>query len=292
MLNLGEHHADHPHARGENVFHLHVHVRPSGPSPRAWGEPRQEGPPTRAARTIPTRVGRTFLIFVFVFIFPDHPHARGENSITPTPAGSLSGPSPRAWGEHPREIRAQSFSRTIPTRVGRTEGLTVFVFVFRDHPHARGENSLLSFCRLGLSGPSPRAWGELFSRPRSARYRRTIPTRVGRTASHTASAQALADHPHARGENHFRVHIHFRSSGPSPRAWGEQITVLRDREARRTIPTRVGRTVAPMRHRTNSADHPHARGENFASASTSSNLSGPSPRAWGERNLVRGFGLS
>jgi len=71
--------ADHPHARGENQPSASVLNPNCGPSPRAWGELRKARDRVFLQRTIPTRVGRTW---IKRFLLPgksDHPHARGEN---------------------------------------------------------------------------------------------------------------------------------------------------------------------------------------------------------------------
>jgi hypothetical protein len=77
-------------------------------------------------------------------------------------------------------------------------------------------------------------------------------------------------------------HIGAGQAGPSPRGWGEpeeiQVVALGDR----TIPTRVGRTPPGERHHPAETDHPHAGGENYASAAMSDVVIGPSPRGWGE----------
>ena len=192
----------------------------------------------------------------------DHPHARGENLSILRPAGLMFGPSPRAWGEpRPRQHRTQS-RRTIPTRVGRTSPGTKSNSESADHPHARGEN--LSILRpAGLMfGPSPRAWGEPRPRQHRTQSRRTIPTRVGRTSPGTKSNSESADHPHARGENLSILRPAGLMFGPSPRAWGEPRPRQHRTQSRRTIPTRVGRTSPGTKSNSESADHPHARGEN------------------------------
>ncbi len=93
--------ADHPHARGENRFNSEVGRRDRGPSPRAWGEQQEDNYPLQLRRTIPTRVGRTFLSMPGSRSVSDHPHARGENTISQQRTPERGGPSPRAWGELP-----------------------------------------------------------------------------------------------------------------------------------------------------------------------------------------------
>ena len=174
--------ADHPHTRGENITGQSCSWCHAGPSPHAWGERCCKPPGRIAARTIPTRVGRTDSTTILTEGQTDHPHTRGENG-----AG----------------IFARPFGlRTIPTRVGRTftqHGVTASFIP--DHPHTRGENNHMvhdAYAPTGPSphawgeqqnadagccecGPSPHAWGEHLARRESPSDSRTIPTRVGRT---------------------------------------------------------------------------------------------------------------
>ena len=235
-------------------------------------------------RTIPTRVGRTTQAMSGSAGSTDHPHARGENSRwSEFPAG-LFGPSPRAWGERRRLKRIRRPDRTIPTRVGRTPLDSPTPDQYPDHPHARGENSEWRRTEPCLNGPSPRAWGEPSAAATEARTRRTIPTRVGRTQSAHALPALFPDHPHARGENQVLRSPNLKSSGPSPRAWGELQQVAHDFGRTRTIPTRVGRTCPQFVQRLSTPDHPHARGENVTRIDADGSVTGPSPRAWGEQH--------
>ena len=52
---------DHPHAGGENEAAELLKLADSGPSPRGWGEPTRRSGSRPRGRTIPTRVGRTFV---------------------------------------------------------------------------------------------------------------------------------------------------------------------------------------------------------------------------------------
>src|SRR5450759_295626 len=155
-----------------------------------------------------------------------------------------------------------------------------------DHPHARGENRFHAVVPACNRGPSPRAWGERRPGYPSRSPARTIPTRVGRTRCARSRPMMHSDHPHARGENKNTAGHALYSPGPSPRAWGEQRVHLEHGRDSRTIPTRVGRTTTPTHQVATKADHPHARGENESALCAASRNSGPSPRAWGERNII------
>ena len=111
---------DHPHAGGENPPDV-LHSDPDpGPSPRGWGERSAALGPDHHARTIPTRVGRTFPGIFGSRHAPDHPHAGGENHMTTYVRRCQNGPSPRGWGERQHGRQDTNEGRTIPTRVGRT----------------------------------------------------------------------------------------------------------------------------------------------------------------------------
>ncbi len=273
---------DHPHARGENFVTVGADAHQPGPSPRAWGELKCWLGVDPVCRTIPTRVGRTSAGAVFARLRPDHPHARGENSVDDMRLLKNAGPSPRAWGEHRATSRGHPRVRTIPTRVGRTNSPVAGTVNAPDHPHARGENCVFRYHDCCCSGPSPRAWGELQKPGPAVILARTIPTRVGRTTRASLTNSGPTDHPHARGENVGPFANLFPQHGPSPRAWGERSDTDEDNRTLRTIPTRVGRTPGGVSRERAKTDHPHARGENSAACPSNEVVTGPSPRAWGE----------
>ena len=195
---------------------------------------------------------------------------------------SFLGPSPHAWGEHTTAGEGSQDSRTIPTRVGRTQGPTACRRPSPDHPHTRGENTASEGSPTTRSGPSPHAWGERFLLLLRMDVYRTIPTRVGRTPTLHPHAKRYSDHPHTRGENATEEEKKWLDDGPSPHAWGELGQALAGRVGTRTIPTRVGRTGEMSATRRATSDHPHTRGENYRHSIASRIAHGPSPHAWGE----------
>ena len=92
---------DHPHAGGENLYTASPSTPVRGPSPRGWGERLPDAGYGTAARTIPTRVGRTRPACGSNGAGKDHPHAGGENSGSTMHHHWRRGPSPRGWGELP-----------------------------------------------------------------------------------------------------------------------------------------------------------------------------------------------
>ena len=192
---------DHPHASGENLNNNGACDCKSGPSPREWGEPPVHEDQSTRQRTIPTRVGRTRHSAPCPWWQSDHPHASGENRLKAIGDGERVGPSPREWGERGAVQGRGRVHRTIPTRVGRTFSLRRRPSCKTDHPHASGENRLQADGIGNDDGPSPRDWGELGCPTRRSLWRRTIPTRVGRTEPPVRLAYDRSDHPRASGEN-------------------------------------------------------------------------------------------
>jgi len=127
-------------------------------------------------------VGKTFHRFQPFRSTSDHPHARGENTVSEMLECGHRGPSPRTWGKRfPRdEKRIQE--RTIPTHVGKTLQRPRLPLSVSDHPHARGENSPTKTSGHRAHGPSPRTWGKRADDRGAARFTRTIPTHVGKTS--------------------------------------------------------------------------------------------------------------
>ncbi len=136
----------------------------------------------------------------------------------------------------------------------------------------RGELEGKRWCQRG--GPRRRGGAEFCVR--------TIPTRVGRTRCRNHEPPSTTDHPHAGGENVALPGCVTFGPGPSPRGWGEPLRPLTLAHAFRTIPTRVGRTLAAPMDSSMHSDHPHAGGENHRRRTKLADGGGPSPRGWGE----------
>src|ERR1017187_6487257 len=111
----------------------------------------------------------------------DHPHAGGEHEISLPAPEPARGPSPRGWGARDGFDAGAVVDRTIPTRVGSTEGDTSDGHREKDHPHAGGEHLTLHEPQSQRGGPSPRGWGAQSGLLESDAQKRTIPTRVGST---------------------------------------------------------------------------------------------------------------
>jgi len=154
-------------------------------------------------------------------------------------------------------------ARNIPTRVGKTSPCATTRPVLPEHPHARGENRSPLTDSGCPAGTSPRAWGKLVMQSMSRSRGRNIPTRVGKTEHPARSLPPDPEHPHARGENPLFLQFQSEQCGTSPRAWGKLHLILETMQKSRNIPTRVGKTYYSGIVERCTAEHPHARGENF-----------------------------
>ena len=151
------------------------------------------------------------------------------------------GPSPHAWGK--LVVRIDLRPVLVP-----------------DHPHTRGENA---------SGYSSRV------------DRRTIPTRVGKTAIDAREVARCRTIPTRVGKTAQLVAAERRRDqrGPPPHAWGKRSAAARPSTPCRTTPTRVGKTVTRPERR-------HGRTTPTRVGKTASMLQrasvGPPPHAWGK----------
>ena len=125
-------------------------------------------------------------------------------------------------------------------------------------------------------------WGQGAYRDIDDLAARIIPTRVGTSNARRLGVSVKRDHPHACGDKSFSSFQQQKSTGSSPRVWGQDCTAYIYSGERRIIPTRVG---TRMIHDTGAylkKDHPHACGDKKFNKNDPSNFKGSSPRVWGQ----------
>ncbi len=136
--------ADHPHGRGDGPWRGSGADRGIGSPPRAWGRQGLELLPFLCGRITPTGVGTAASRTAREPANGDHPHGRGDGSITRSPRESVSGSPPRAWGR-PTAIRPKLMSlRITPTGVGTAYKKEECSVNDSDHPHGRGDGLTVS----------------------------------------------------------------------------------------------------------------------------------------------------
>ncbi len=191
----------------------------------------------------------------------DHPHACGDKGSATVPLLTITGSSPRVWGQAPTKRFIVHQIRIIPTRVGTRIKIAACRAADRDHPHACGDKKQWRDPRPSGLGSSPRVWGQDLDSEYYIWCGRIIPTRVGTRFGDYTAGLDKKDHPHACGDKYNFNPILIDTDGSSPRVWGQVTKKMVDDLKARIIPTRVGTRVCMAVDNTDDQDHPHACGD-------------------------------
>ena len=154
------HHGDHPHACGDKLASAFNMDKVEGSSPRVWGQAVSIFVGGLLERIIPTRVGTSLPVKSIAVCSKDHPHACGDKLIKFQQKYTMTGSSPRVWGQVRSEYFRSMTSRIIPTRVGTRAKVRDKNEGNRDHPHACGDKFCSVIASAAILGSSPRVWGQ------------------------------------------------------------------------------------------------------------------------------------
>ena len=132
------------------------------------------------------------------------------------------------------------------------------------HPHACGDDSLLSSGFQVRCGSPPRLWGRFFL---------------------SASVWPRSVHPHACGDDAALACYVPLFAGSPPRLWGRSPPRSSPSSRSRFTPTPVGTIVARDCRHCCAPVHPHACGDDVSSSMRTSTAAGSPPRLWG-RSVV------
>ena len=210
---------DHPHACGDKNTPRLRFLRPTGSSPRVWGQALRVHHRRIQAGIIPTRVGTSNIYISFRHKPQDHPHACGDKASKLCVKQRFRGSSPRVWGQVVLYHKGYQVSGIIPTRVGTS----------------------FSRCTATVNAvSSPRVWGQEISTGATFEFTRIIPTRVGTREYNVCNVVPSRDHPHACGDKVENISKCVMCLGSSPRVWGQVNKSPFSRSVIRIIPTRVG----------------------------------------------------
>ena len=152
---------------------------------------------------IPTRMGTSMQKLIRNSGVRDHPHAYGDKYSLAFPGFPELGSSPRVWGQAVRQAQSCHMNRIIPTRMGTSSYLYLLPIGLKDHPHAYGDKTKLSYRFHIGAGSSPRVWGQVPVRAGQCQHYRIIPTRVGTRYGRNCRSDSDRDHPHACGDKTF-----------------------------------------------------------------------------------------
>ena len=132
----------------------------------------------------------------------------------------------------------------------------------RAHPRSRGENVVLTFVVVVVSGSSPLTRGkQVLARAVSA-VLGLIPAHAGKTAVEHKPNPPKWAHPRSRGENKAVTRICNEILGSSPLTRGKQVHAIRRRLGRGLIPAHAGKTTDRSEGHSERGAHPRSRGEN------------------------------
>jgi len=145
--------------------------------------------------------------------------------------------------------------------VGRTQPGRAWVGGSREHPHMRGEDGRMSVEHMALVGTPPHAWGRHRRARRPSGKPGNTPTCVGKTHPQSPQTEALAEHPHMRGEDGGLKDWSVQLEGTPPHAWGRLNRHRSGVPRLRNTPTCVGKTAECVCSFVCSREHPHMRGE-------------------------------
>ena len=109
---------DHPHACGDKTNLCWLAYESQGSSPRVWGQDFCKFVYFSIVRIIPTRVGTRDHLRTASAVSWDHPHACGDKEIKPVELRTVTGSSPRVWGQERIDSVLKVSDGIIPTRVG------------------------------------------------------------------------------------------------------------------------------------------------------------------------------
>ena len=172
--------------------------------------------------------------------------------------------------------------RNIPAHAGKTSPCSTQLPRRREHPRARGENSMPMDLALAVAGTSPRTRGKHTIAAIAEKQGGNIPAHAGKTQSADSTQTPSEEHPRARGENTPPTPQSPRPTGTSPRTRGKRGCHQGAAPGMRNIPAHAGKTTRIQRCYQTKQEHPRARGENLNTQVTVLDARGTSPRTRGK----------
>ena len=171
-----------PHVCGATTSCQLAAVRPTGLSPRVWGNPDPPAGTRAATRPIPTCVGQPPGGAITRECREAYPHVCGATDTGYVGLQSGWGLSPRVWGNLLAKQQAKIKERPIPTCVGQPDARQEPTDWQKAYPHVCGATCLPASQMWHHPGLSPRVWGNLASVFCDFLITGPIPTCVGQPA--------------------------------------------------------------------------------------------------------------
>ena len=173
----------------------------AGLSPHLWGTQLPLFRRLATGRFIPTPVGNTLPRHGCRRQRPVYPHTCGEHATVSPWALIRIGLSPHLWGTQCCGACLYAAGRFIPTPVGNTLFLPVFLLLKMVYPHTCGEHLIAAGIADHEPGLSPHLWGTPICQLARSSHVRFIPTPVGNTPAAPPFSGSMAVYPHTCGEH-------------------------------------------------------------------------------------------
>ena len=277
----------HPRARGEQSMARVYASTSSGSSPRTRGTATSRRTHTPQGRFIPAHAGNSVVLWCAMPPVSVHPRARGEQQGELAVFHRAGGSSPRTRGTVPVQQPANRGHRFIPAHAGNSLGGLGRNLPAAVHPRARGEQGKGGAELAPVGGSSPRTRGTDSPAHTAWRTRRFIPAHAGNSEAPIPANDANAVHPRARGEQSTAYTCGGLYRGSSPRTRGTVDGGHVGDGHSRFIPAHAGNSAAPAVLAGPRSVHPRARGEQRVLTSSSTQITGSSPRTRGTVSMNR-----
>ena len=131
-------------------------------------------------------------------------------------------------------------TRIIPTYVGSTGYLCLYLNEGANHSHVCGINSFELFIMFPHFESFPRMWDQLEIPVLTGREKRIIPTYVGSTLTTISCAWRWANHSHVCGINRAVRRFLYWPCESFPRMWDQLLQDITKPQGARIIPTYAG----------------------------------------------------
>ena len=283
---------DYPRACGETDWNESDSTDDSGLSPRLRGNRLRHAPSRRPRGTIPAPAGKPRYRARRQRQTRDYPRACGETAIVSFAKAGHLGLSPRLRGNRVLPHAQELLRGTIPAPAGKPHSRLAAQWQGRDYPRACGETDWNESDSTDDSGLSPRLRGNRLRHAPSRRPRGTIPAPAGKPRYRARRQRQTRDYPRACGETAIVSFAKAGHLGLSPRLRGNLVYERVVDFLVGTIPAPAGKPSAAAHLRQSIRDYPRACGETEPTRTTSTLVSGLSPRLRGnhrqpERTLRR-----
>ena len=229
-----------PHVCGATDETETKRITPVGLSPRVWGNLGHALESHDKDRPIPTCVGQPAENCHFRHSPRAYPHVCGATNLSSNPTLNDSGLSPRVWGNRATRPQEGKRARPIPTCVGQPRTDLHPSYIATAYPHVCGATLQIPATRAGMTGLSPRVWGNRLTFDDTKGIKGPIPTCVGQPADGLGYASRVEAYPHVCGATVTIAQMERVCGGLSPRVWGNQIVLVLRPTKSGPIPTCVG----------------------------------------------------